>query len=109
MESIDRDGDSGVLDHTEQFYSEENRHKIRISNGINLRELNVDGIVFQPEIDERFDGDKEEDKTYFANHAEELEKLLKERKMEEVGESVDANDDLTEFEVLKKSMEDVES
>ena len=70
MENIDNpEVVDDVLDYTEQVYTEDNRHKIRISNGISLRDLNSDGIVFQPEIEE---GVGDEFPNYFGGNYEEL-------------------------------------
>jgi len=106
MENIDNaEVVDDVLDYTEQVYTEDNRHKIRISNGISLRDLNSDGIVFQPEIEE---GVGEEFPNYFGGNYEELSKIMKENNLNEDQESIDEGDeDLTEFEALKKKMFDI--
>jgi len=107
METIDpilKDDD--VEDFTIEAYSEENDHKIRISNGINMRELQ-DGIVIQPEVpDEKHF--EEQTRNYYLQ--EEMEKLLLfRREQEDVESDLEENlsENLTEFEVLKRKMKDV--
>ena len=51
MEKIDQaPQEQDLVDFTE---SEDNHQKIRISNGINLKDLRDEGIVFDPEIPDR--------------------------------------------------------
>ena len=79
MENIDNpEVVDDVLDYTEQAYTEDNRHKIRISNGISLRDLNSDGIVFQPEIEESGGDDCP---NYFGGNYEELSRIMKENNL----------------------------
>jgi len=92
-----------VLDYTEQAYTEDNNQKIRISNGINLRDLNSDGIVFHPEIDE--DASREESNQYFNSYYEEAARVLSENKR--VMEQEELEEDLSEFEAALKQMHDI--
>jgi len=106
MENIDNpEVVDDVVDYTEQAYTEDNRHKIRISNGISLRDLNSDGIVFQPEIEE---GGGEEFPNYFGGEYEKLSKIMKENNLNNEKDPMDNDDDdLSEFESLKRKMVDI--
>ena len=107
MENIDHpEVVDDVLDYTEQAYTEDNRHKIRISNGISLRDLNSDGIVFQPEIEESGGDDCP---NYFGGKYEELSRIMKENNLNEDQDNIDdeGDEDLTEFEALKRKMFDI--
>jgi len=110
MDNIDRAEErEDVADFTVEPYSEENEHKIRISNGISLRDLNSEGIIFQPEIEDDSQWKEDQGSHYFANHLEEMERLLEERRDREKETEAAAveDEDLTEFEQLKKKMKDV--
>eukprot|EP00092_Neocalanus_flemingeri_P015889 GFUD01017206.1.p1 GENE.GFUD01017206.1~~GFUD01017206.1.p1 ORF type:complete len:476 (-),score=199.32 GFUD01017206.1:136-1563(-) len=98
--------DDDVLDYTDQVYTEDKSHKIRISNGISLRDLNSDGIVFHPEIEEEA-GREEGSRNYFSNHLEEIEKLLAERQVEDEEEDLAENENLSEFEAAMRKMKDI--
>ena len=98
-----------VADFTSAPYSEDREHKIRISNGINLSDLGGEGVVFDPELpDEKvWEEDLREQREYFAHH-EELGRLLGERRGPNKEQEDDEHlEDLTEFEQLKRDMEDV--
>lgn len=106
MENIDTpEAGDDVVDYTDQGYTEDKSRKIRISNGISLRDLNSDGIVFAPEIEEDF-GRDESTQNYFSNHYEEISKLMDEKKAEEE-EDVEEDEDLSEFESAKRKMVDI--
>ena len=71
-----------VVDYTCSGYGdgeEGNLNSIRISNGIRLKDLNSDGIVFSPESEE-FPNADESSRNYFSNHSAELENLLSSNK-----------------------------
>ena len=71
-----------VVDYTCSGYGdgeEGNLNSIRISNGIRLKDLNSDGIVFSPELEE-FPNADESSRNYFSNHSAELENLLSSNK-----------------------------
>jgi len=111
MENIDKidtpeNADDDVLDYTEQGYSEDFRHKIRISNGISLRDLNSDGIVFHPEIED--DAGREEcSQNYFGNCYEEVSKLMAEQQADKQNDDEEDDEDLSEFDAAKKKMVDI--
>ena len=106
MERADQAAEEDVVDYKAEPCDEDPNHQIRISNGINLRDLREDGIVFDPEIpDERWQKE-EQQQEYFQGHAEELQKIMEEKltlEEEEGGQEAD----LSEFEALKRKMEDV--
>jgi len=107
MEKIDTpDVPDDVLDYTEQEYSEDKSHKIRISNGISLRDLNSEGIVFHPEIEEEA-GRDEGERNYFSNHLEEIERLLQARQVDDEQEDATEDEDLSEFEAAARKMVDI--
>lgn len=102
--------DDDVEDFTTEAYFEENDHKIRISNGINMRELQgISGVFIQPEVpDEKHL--EEQTRNYY--HQEDMEKLLSfQREKEDIESDFEENltlsENLTEFEVLKRKMKDV--
>jgi len=107
MERVDQaPAEDDVVDYTAEPYDEDPNHQIRISNGINLRDLREDGIVFDPEIpDERWQKE-EQQQEYFQGHAEELQKIMEEKLTLE-DEAGGQEADLSEFEALKRKMEDV--
>lgn len=105
MDNIDpSENIDDVLDYTEQGYTEDNSHKIRISNGISLRDLNSDGIVFQPEIEDG--GEEDLTQNYFGGY-EELSKIMKEQNTNNEEEEDENDNDLSEFEVAKRRMFDI--
>ena len=69
MEKIDQvpqERDLVDFTQTAENYSEDNQQKIRISNGINLKDLRDEGIVFDPEIPDYERWRREEEKEYFT-------------------------------------------
>ena len=71
MEKIDQAPvEQDLVDFTEtaENYNEDNLQKIRISNGINLKDLRDEGIVFDPEIPDGALWRREEEKEYFTQH-----------------------------------------
>ena len=106
MEKIDQaPQEQDLVDFTE---SEDNHQKIRISNGINLKDLRDEGIVFDPEIPDRESWRREEEKEYFTQHTAELQRVLAERR-EQNGEGLDeeGGGGSSEFEELRKKMKTV--
>jgi len=75
MERVDQaPAEDDVVDYTAEPYDEDPNHQIRISNGINLRDLREDGIVFDPEIpDERWQKEEQQ------GDAEELQRIMEEK------------------------------
>lgn len=83
MEKIDQvPQERNLVDFTQtaENYSEDNQQKIRISNGINLKDLRDEGIVFDPEIPDCERWRREEEKEYFTQHTAELQRVLAERR-----------------------------
>jgi len=81
MEKIEKEsqlGETDSLDCTgaDEYDEDDEKYKIRISNGINLRELNTEGIVFHPEIEEEDPYRTFNHGDYFQNHLDELEAML---------------------------------
>ena len=75
-----KNDEEDVVDYTNVGYGEEDDlTSIRISNGIRLKDLNSDGIVFSPELEEYPNSD-ETSRNYFSNHSAELENLLSSNK-----------------------------
>ena len=75
-----KNDEEDVVDYTNVGYGEEDDlTSIRISNGIRLKDLNSDGIVFSPEMEE-FPNSDETSRNYFSNHSAELENLLSSNK-----------------------------
>ena len=102
MEAIDQIvREEGVTDFTGTNYDEDQNHKIRISNGINLRDLREEGIVFQPEIpdEKQWNEEREEQREYFSRFGEQLVEQ-EEQRGEEGGLEA-------EFDVVKRDMVDV--
>jgi len=95
-----------VVDYTEEGYTEDNNQKIRISNGINLRDLNSEGIVFEPEVENELDNDLD-NRNYFSNYEKEIEKMLTERQFGEEGDDFADTEELSEFELAKRKMVDI--
>ena len=114
MEKIDQAPvEQDLVDFTEtaENYNEDNLQKIRISNGINLKDLRDEGIVFDPEIPDGALWRREEEKEYFTQHTAELQRVLAERqdvKRETNGEgSEEEGGGPTEFDELRKKMQPV--
>ena len=107
MERVDQaPAEEDVVDYTAEPYDEDPNHQIRISNGINLRDLREDGIVFDPEIPDEQWQKEEQQQEYFQGHAEELQRIMEEKLTLEEGEG-GQEADLSGFEALKRKMEDV--
>lgn len=110
MEKIDQvPQERNLVDFTQtaENYSEDNQQKIRISNGINLKDLRDEGIVFDPEIPDRERWRREEEKEYFTQHTAELQRVLAERREVQHGEDGDGIDEeggSSEFDELRKNM-----
>ena len=115
MEKIDQvplERDLVDFTQTAENYSEDNQQKIRISNGINLKDLRDEGIVFDPEIPDHERWRREEEKEYFTQHTAELQRVLAERREVRHGEDGDGIDeegggDSSEFDELRKKMKAV--
>ena len=113
MEKIDQvpqEGDLVDFTQTGENYGEDKEQKIRISNGINLKDLRDEGIVFDPEIpdDERWR--REEEKEYFTQHTAELQRVLAERRDVQHGRDGEGSDEeggSSEFDELRKKMKAV--
>jgi len=106
MDKVDLpEANEDVVDYTEQVYTEDKEHKIRISNGISIKDLNSEGIVFHPEIDERLNG-YDDNQNYFGNSStlEEISKLLAEQPEDGID---DDSEEITEFDGAKRRMVDV--
>ena len=74
MERADQAAEEDVVDYKAEPCDEDPNHQIRISNGINLRDLREDGIVFDPEIpDERWQKEGQQ------GDAEELQRIMEEK------------------------------
>ena len=102
MEAIDQlVREEGVTDFTGTNYDEDQNHKIRISNGINIRDLREEGIVFQPEIpdEKQWNEERDEQREYFSRFGEQLVEQ-EEQRGEEGGLEA-------EFDVVKRDMVDV--
>ena len=102
--------DEDVVDFTKSLReNEEFLRSVRISNGIRLSELNNEGIVFTPEIEEINNENNSYARSYFANHSEELEKLLSNSLIigDNDSESVNYEDFLNDFDSLKMLMTDI--
>ena len=102
MEAIDQIvREEGVTDFTGTNYDEDQNHKIRISNGINIRDLREEGIVFQPEIpdEKQWNEERDEQREYFSRFGEQLVEQ-EEQRGEEGGLEA-------EFDVVKRDMVDV--
>ena len=112
MEKIDQvpqERDLVDFTRTAENYSEDNQQKIRISNGINLKDLRDEGIVFDPEIPDYERWRREEEKEYFTQHTAELQRVLAERREVQHGEDGDGIDEeggggSSEFDELRKNM-----
>lgn len=110
MEKIDQvPQERNLVDFTQtaENYSEDNQQKIRISNGINLKDLRDEGIVFDPEIPDCERWRREEEKEYFTQHTAELQRVLAERREVQHGEDGDGIDEeggSSEFDELRKNM-----
>ena len=114
MENIDQvpqERDLVDFTQTAENYSEDNQQKIRISNGINLKDLRDEGIVFDPEIPDHERWRREEEKKYFTQHTAELQRVLAERREVQHGEGGDGIDEegggSSEFDELRKKMKAV--
>ena len=115
MEKIDQvPQERNLVDFTQtaENYSEDNQQKIRISNGINLKDLRDEGIVFDPEIPDREIWRREEEKEYFTQHTAELQRVLAERRelQHKEDDSVvdeEAGGASSEFDEMRKKMEAV--
>jgi FK506-binding protein 6 len=99
-----------VLDYSQMDYeyNEEDieRNKIRISNGISTRDLISDGIIFDPQIPEAEELEQSGQTNFYAQYGEELEKLLEQRNLE-VPVSSDLEADLSEFDQIRRLMNDI--
>ena len=116
MEKIDQvPQDEDLVDFTQpvENYSEDNLQKIRISNGINLKDLRDEGIVFDPVIPDRERWRREEEKEYFTQHTAELQRVLAERGEVQHGKDGEGTDEeggeggSSEFDELRKKMQAV--
>ena len=112
MEKIDQvpqEQDLVDFTHTAENYSEENQQKIRISNGINLKDLRDEGIVFDPEIPDHERWRREEEKEYFTQHTAELQRVLAERREVRHDDIIDeeGGEASSEFDEVRKKMEAV--
>jgi len=105
MDYIERNATDDVKDFTEELSEDVENATIRLasgSKGFSIRELAAeDGIIFEPEIDEERLIHEEMSRNYFGNDAEEIEKLLAERRTNIVD---DDDDDLPDFDQLRARM-----
>ena len=113
MEKIDQVPQEGdLVDFTQsgENYGEDKEQKIRISNGINLKDLRDEGIVFDPEIPDNERWRREEEKEYFTQHTAELQRVLAERRDVQHGRDGEGSDEeggSSEFDELRKKMKAV--
>ena len=107
MEKVDQVPDEqNLVDFSRpaEIYSEDNQQKIRISNGINLKDLKDEGIVFDPEIPDIDSWRREEEKRYFTKHTDELQRVLAERQEDGEEGSDEEESGSSEFGNLRKKM-----
>ena len=99
------DGEDDAVDYTNSRYRDsENLYNVRISNGISIRDLHSNGVVFSPEIDNNANYE-ETQRNYYTNHTEELESILK-----SAGERVTIIEEaeyLNDFESVRRLMTNV--
>jgi len=105
MDYIERNATEDVKDFTEELSEDVENATIRLasgSKGFSIRELAAeDGIIFEPEIDEGRLIHEEMSRNYFGNDAEEIERLLAERRTNIVDED---DDDVPDFDQLRARM-----
>ena len=99
------DGEDDAVDYTNSRYrDEDNFHNVRISNGISLKDLHNDGVVFSPEIDDNANYE-ETHRNYYTNHTEELESIL--NSVRDRDTIIEEAEYLNDFDTLKGMMTDV--
>ena len=94
-----------VVDYTNlEYHRTEN---VRLTNGINLKDLRSDGIVFSPEFEDNVFAE-ESQRNFFSTNTEELENILKSSSLLNNNECDLTDDDaLDDFESARTKMIDV--